>query len=73
MSVITGVCNKQIKFRETGRAREASNAGVFSRAFVWEGQNTSSPKFKKRLRGRLGLGTRKTVCNSEVSISSGCL
>ena len=44
VSVITGVCNEQIKFRETGRAREASNAGVFSRAFVWEGQNTSSPK-----------------------------
>ena len=44
VSVITGVCNKQIKFRETGRAREASNAGVFSGAFVWEGQNTTSPK-----------------------------
>ena len=44
VSVITGVCSKQIKFRETGRAREASNACVFSGAFVWEGQNTSSPK-----------------------------
>ena len=44
VSVVTGVCNKQIKFRETGRVREASNAGVFSGAFVWEGQNMSSPK-----------------------------
>ena len=44
VSVITGVCNKQIKFRKTGRAREASNAGVFRGAFVWEGQNMSSPK-----------------------------
>ena len=29
---------KQLEFREPGRDREASNAGVFSRAFVWEGQ-----------------------------------
>ena len=34
----------QLEFREPGRDREASNAGVFSGAFVWEGQNTSSPK-----------------------------
>ena len=44
MSALTGVCNKQIEFRERGRAREAFHTGVFSGAFVWEGQNTSSPK-----------------------------
>lgn len=69
MSVLRGVCNKQSEFRERGRAREASHADIFSGAFVWEGSNTSSPK-----NACMGdLGTKKTVCNNEVSVSSGCL
>jgi len=44
VSVLTGVCIKQLEFGERGRARVASHTGVFGGAFLWEGQNTSSPK-----------------------------